>query len=87
MVNRLMGDQVIALFVPRFVGQDHAKVAVHATKELLQVNGHGDTNDPWVPVGAGVHTGLAYVDAAGAADGVTEISVLGSAANVCAPIL
>jgi adenylate cyclase len=84
MVNRLMGDQVIALFVPRFAGKDHAKVAVHAAQELLRVTGHGDPNGPWVPVGAGIHTGTAYVGAVGAADGVTEIAVLGSAANMCA---
>jgi len=35
-------------------------------------------------VGAGIHTGTAYVGAVGAADGVTEIAVLGSAANMCA---
>jgi adenylate cyclase len=84
MVNRLMGDQVIALFVPRFAGKDHAKVALHAAQELLKVTGHGDLNGPWVPVGAGIHTGTAYVGAVGAADGVTEIAVLGSAANLCA---
>jgi adenylate cyclase len=84
MVNRLMGDQVIALFVPRFAGKDHAKVAVHAAEELLRVTGHGDLKGPWVPVGIGIHTGTAYVGAVGAADGVTEIAVLGSAANMCA---
>jgi adenylate cyclase len=84
MVNRLMGDQVIALFVPRFAGKDHAKVAIHAAQELLKVTGHGDATGPWVPVGAGIHTGVAYVGAVGSADGVTEIAVLGSAANVCA---
>jgi len=84
MVNRLMGDQVIALFVPRFAGKDHAKVALHATQELLRVTGHGDANGPWIPVGAGIHTGLAYVGAVGSASGVNEIAVLGSAANMCA---
>lgn len=84
MVNRLMGDQVIALFVPRFAGKDHAKVAVHAAQELLRVTGHGDSIGPWVPVGVGIHTGTAYVGAVGAAEGVTEIAVLGSAANMCA---
>jgi adenylate cyclase len=84
MVNRLMGDQVIALFVPRFAGKDHAKVAVHAAQELLRVTGHADAHGPWVPVGAGIHTGTAYVGAVGAAEGVTEIAVLGSAANMCA---
>ena len=84
MVNRLMGDQVIALFVPRFVGKNHAEVALEAAKDLLRVTGHGSGREPWVPVGAGVHTGTAYVGAVGAADGVTEIAVLGSAANMCA---
>jgi len=84
MVNRLMGDQVIALFVPRFVGKNHAEVAFEAAKDLLRVTGHGLGKEPWVPVGAGVHTGTAYVGAVGAAEGVTEIAVLGSAANMCA---
>ena len=35
-------------------------------------------------MGAGIHTGTAYVGAVGAGDGVTEIAVLGSAANMCA---
>ena len=84
MVNRLMGDQVIALFVPRFVGKKHAEVALEAAKDVLQVTGHGQGKEPWIPVGAGVHTGVAYVGAVGAAEGVTEIAVLGSAANLCA---
>jgi len=84
MVNRLMGDQVIALFVPRFAGNDHAKVAVHVARELLRVTGHENPNGPWVPVGVGIHTGMAYVGAVGSANGVNEIAVLGSAANLCA---
>ena len=84
MVNRLMGDQVSALFVPRFAGQDHAKVAVQAAQALLGVTGHGDPEGPWIPVGVGIHTGLAYVGAVGSASGVNEIAVLGKAANLCA---
>lgn len=84
MVNRLMGDQVIALFVPRFVGENHARVALEAAQDLLRVTGHDNKDGPWVPVGAGVHTNIAYVGAVGASDAVTEIAVLGSAANLCA---
>ncbi|MBI2332945.1 MAG: adenylate/guanylate cyclase domain-containing protein [Chloroflexi bacterium] len=84
MVNRLMGDQVIALFVPRFVGKNHAEVALEAAKELLRVTGHSQGKEPWIPVGVGVHSGIAYVGAVGAAEGVTEIAVLGSSANLCA---
>ena len=84
MVNRLVGDQVIGLFVPRFAGKNHAKSAFEATKDLLLVTGHGQGKDPWISVGAGIHTGQAYVGAVGSANGVNEIAVLGSAANLCA---
>jgi len=84
MVNRLVGDQVIGLFVPRFAGKNHAKTALEATKDLLRVTGHGEGKEPWISVGAGIHTGVAYVGAVGSANGVNEIAVLGSAANLCA---
>ncbi|MEW5938022.1 MAG: adenylate/guanylate cyclase domain-containing protein [Chloroflexota bacterium] len=84
MVNRLMGDQVSALFVPRFAGKDHARVAIEAAREVLRVTGHESPEGPWIPVGVGVHTGPAYVGAVGSAEGVNEIAVLGSAANLCA---
>jgi adenylate cyclase len=84
MVNRLMGDQVSALFVPRFAGKDHAKVAVEAARAILAVTGHGSERDPWIPVGVGVHTGKAFVGAVGSGGGVNEITVLGSAPNLCA---
>ena len=84
MVNRLMGDQVIGLFVSRFAGSRHAKVAVAAALDILRATGHADREGPWVPVGIGVHTGLAYVGAVGTREGVNEIAVLGSAPNLAA---
>lgn len=84
MVNRLMGDQVSALFVPRFAGKDHARVAVEAAKDLLEITGHGTPDGAWIPIGVGVHTGRAYVGSVGSGDSVNEIAVLGSAANLCA---
>ena len=84
MVNRLMGDQVIGLFVPRFAGSDHAKVAVSATLDLLRATGHGDPQGPWIPIGIGVHTGMAYMGAVGSKEGVNEIAGSGSAPNLTA---
>jgi adenylate cyclase len=84
MVNRLVGDQVIGLFVPRFAGNRHANVGLHAAEKLLRATGHGDPDGPWLPVGVGLHTGMAYVGAVGSGTGVNEIAVLGSAANLCA---
>lgn len=84
MVNRLMGDQVIGLFVPRFAGNEHAKVAVQTALDILRATGHQDPSGPWIPVGVGVHTGLVYVGAVGTKEGVNEIAVLGNAANLAA---
>jgi len=84
MVNRLMGDQVIGLFVPRFAGRSHAKVAMQTAMDILRATGHQDPGGPWVPVGIGVHTGLVYVGAVGTKGGVSEIAVLGNAANLAA---
>jgi len=84
MVNRLMGDQVIGLFVPRFSGSNHAEAAIDAAKDLLLATGHQDDQGPWAPVGVGIHTGPAYVGTVGHGEGVNEIAVLGSAANLSA---
>jgi len=84
MVNRLMGDQVIGLFVPRFAGREHARVAVDAALDILRATGHNEPGGPWVPVGVGVHTGMAFVGVVGSKDGVNEIAVLGNAANLAA---
>ncbi len=84
MVNRLMGDQVSAVFVPRFAGKEHTKIALHAAQELLHVTGHSDPEGPWIPVGVGIHTGTTYVGYIGSNEGVNEIAVLGSAANLTA---
>jgi len=84
LVNRLVGDQVIGLFAPRFAGSNHAEVAIEAALEILQVTGHSDPEGPWAPVGVGVHTGMTYVGAVGSKDGVSEIAVLGNAANLTA---
>ena len=84
MVNRLIGDQVIGLFVPRFAGALHAQVAVETALDLLRATGHADPEGPWAPVGIGVNTGLAWVGAVGTQSGVNDIAVLGSAPNLAA---
>jgi adenylate cyclase len=84
MVNRLMGDQVIGLFVPRFASDQHARPAIEAARDILKVTGHDDPAGPWIPVGVGVHTGKVYVGSVGSAEGVNEIAVLGNEANLAA---
>ena len=84
LVDKLIGDEVTGLYVPGFAGKDHAMNAIEAAKLLLSVTGHADADGPWVPVGAGVHTGEAFVGAVGSEQGLTDITALGDGPNTAA---
>jgi adenylate cyclase len=84
MVNRLMGDQVIGLFVPHIAGPDHANQAVLAGCEILSATMSRSASEPSLPLGIGIHLGTAYVGSVGSSDMVNEIAVLGDAANIAA---
>lgn len=84
LVDKLIGDEVVALFVPGVAGPDYARRAVEAALELLEATGHTDPGGPWVPVGAGVHTGSVYLGSVGSSDSVGSITVLGDPANATA---
>jgi adenylate cyclase len=84
LVEKLIGDEVAAFFVPGFAGANHARVTVEAAEAILRETGHADAHGPWIPVGIGVHTGLAYVGAVGAADAKPDITVLGDSVNTAA---
>jgi adenylate cyclase len=83
LIDRLLGDEVVAHFVPGYAGAHHARVAVRAARGLLRATGHGDPGGPWVPVGIGVHTGPVFIGAVGR-EGKTDVTVLGDNANVAA---
>jgi adenylate cyclase len=83
MVDKLVGDEVIGLYLPA-IGPDHARRSIEAARQLLVATGHEDREGPWLPVGAGVHTGLAYVGSVGSPDTVSDFSAMGDAVNVTA---
>jgi adenylate cyclase len=84
LVEKLLGDEVAGFFVPGFAGPKHALAAVNAGRHILRVMGYGGFSEPWIPVGAGIHTGLAYIGSVEADGGVSNISILGDAVNVAA---
>jgi len=63
MIDKLVGDQVTGLYVPGLAGPAHAQRAIAAAQGIMRVTGHAEPGGPWVPLGAGVHTGTAYVGA------------------------
>jgi adenylate cyclase len=81
-VDKFVGDEVVGIFVPALAGPGHAGQAVDAAIELLQATGN-DGPAPWVLIGIGVNTGVAYVGAVGTEDHV-EFTALGDAVNVAA---
>jgi adenylate cyclase len=83
LIDRLIGDEVVALFVPALARPSHAQSALRAAEAILRVTGHDKSGGPWVPVGIGVHTGNAFVGAIGTA-GVTDITALGDDVNLTA---
>jgi adenylate cyclase len=83
LVDKFVGDELVALFFPLFSGPDHAAKGVAAARALLEATGHADPEGPWVPVGVGVHTGLTWYGAVGQGD-QTELTAVGDAMNTTA---
>jgi len=81
-VDKFAGDQLVALFIPGFVGVDHAAEAVAAARELLVRTGHEDES-PWLPLGAGVHVGSAFIGTVGE-DEALDFTALGDPVNAAA---
>jgi adenylate cyclase len=81
-VDKFVGDEVVALFVPAFAGDDHAANAIAAARDLLHAT-EADDGAPWIPVGAGVHTGTAYVGRVGEGD-ACDFTALGDPVNITA---
>jgi adenylate cyclase len=60
-IDKFVGDEVVGFFLPMLTAGRHAAAAVHAAQELLLATGHADPEGPWLPMGAAVHSGTAFV--------------------------
>lgn len=84
LVDRLIGDEAIGLFLPGFAGPEHPRRAIEAAQELLRLTGHRDPHGPWLPVGVGVHTGPAFVGVVGGDESPADFTALGDHVNIAA---
>jgi adenylate cyclase len=85
LVDKLIGDEVTSLFIPGYAGQEHAKRAMEAGQALLHAMGYDEPDGPWVPVGVGIHTGIAWVGSiAGANKSLADFTALGDNVNITA---
>lgn len=83
-IDKLVGDEVMALFIPGFCGPEYKRRAAEAAVELLETVGYG-SSDAILPIGVGVHAGTAYVGNVGS-EGVLDFTALGDAVNMAARI-
>jgi adenylate cyclase len=82
-IEKFVGDEVVAMYFPLLSGNQHTERAVATAKALFEATGHGRPEAPWLPLGAGVHTGPAWVGAVG--DGErTDLTALGDTVNTTA---
>ena len=82
-VDKFVGDELVAFFVPLLSGHQHAKQGVSAARDLLRATGHADPGGPWVPVGAGVHTATTWFGAVGQPPHA-ELTAVGDPVNTTA---
>jgi adenylate cyclase len=83
MVDKFVGDELVAVFPPLLSADRHSERAVAAAQELLRATGYGSAEGPWVRIGAGVHTGRAWFGAVGEGTHV-ELTIVGDPVNVTA---
>ena len=79
-VDRFVGDQAIGIFVPALTKADHAGRAIAAARALIAATRNGD-EAPWISIGAGVHTGIAFVGSVGSGAHV-DFTALGDTVNI-----
>jgi adenylate cyclase len=81
-IDKLIGDEVMAFFVRGITGREYRRQAVLAGIELLRATGYGTDEGPWLDLGVTVNAGVAYVGNVGGE--VVDFTALGDPVNVAA---
>ncbi|MGE5596799.1 MAG: adenylate/guanylate cyclase domain-containing protein [Hyphomicrobiales bacterium] len=80
-IDKLIGDEVMALFIPGIAGNGYRQRCVDAAITLVRALARQPGGG--VPIGVGVHAGPAYVGNVGG-EGVVDFTALGDTVNVAA---
>lgn len=79
LVEKLAGDAVAAFWGAGFAGRKYVQRTVKAAQHLQKVMAQEA-----IPVGIGVHSGVAFFGVVGTVDGLTNISAIGEEVNKAA---
>ena len=83
MIDKIVGDEVMALFIPGFTGPGYRSAPILAAMDIMRAMGYGGEAEPWLPVGIGLHAGPAFVGKIGT-EGVSDFTALGDTVNTAA---
>ncbi|MEO7664785.1 MAG: adenylate/guanylate cyclase domain-containing protein [Candidatus Limnocylindrales bacterium] len=83
LVDKFMGDGVMALFIPIIAGETHAARAIQAGEDVLAAARSRHLTEGGIRVGVGVHSGPAFVGTVGSGDRL-DFSALGDTVNIAA---
>jgi adenylate cyclase len=77
-VDKFVGDEVMAFFIPAFTDEQHALRAIEAGRALLAAVARSKTP---LPIGVGINSGVAFIGTVGSDDKV-EFTAMGDPVNV-----
>ena len=80
-IDKLVGDEVMALYLPPWLGDGWEDQMLRDATELLTAVGFGD--EPWLPLGVGLDVGRAFVGNVGDGE-VKDFTALGDVVNTAA---
>jgi adenylate cyclase len=81
-VDKFVGDGVVGLYIPGLTGREYVRLSVEAARRIA-----GFSVDPGtggLPIGVGVHAGVAFVGAMGDRGEVDDFTALGDTVNTAA---
>jgi len=79
LVEKLAGDSVAAFWGAGFAGPNYVQRTLNVARNMSRMMVRRR-----IPVGIGVHTGIAYFGSMGAADGLVDIAAIGDEVNLAA---
>lgn len=83
-IDKLVGDEVMALFLQGFAGERYIDKMAASAEDLLRELDYG-SGEPWLAVGLGLDFGRAFVGNVGSGE-VKDFTALGDVVNTAARI-
>jgi adenylate cyclase len=83
LIDKLVGDEVMALYLPLLLGDEWEQLMLRDARDLLTAVGFGSAGGPWLRLGVGLDVGEAFVGNVGAGE-VKDFTALGDVVNTAA---